>query len=80
MYNFMNKYFKFILISGGTIMGSMTAGVTYNWLEYLYFSSFVRDKKSYYSLIGHPHRDIIPLVMCFTGACAGGYLTYNKLK
>ena len=80
MYNFMNKYFKFILISGGTIMGSMTAGVTYNCLEYLYFSSFVRDKKSYYSLIGHPHRDIIPLVMCFTGACAGGYLTYNKLK
>jgi len=76
----MNKYFKFILISGGTIMGSMTAGVTYNCLEYLYFSSFVRDKKSYYSLIGHPHRDIIPLVMCFTGACAGGYLTYNKLK
>ena len=51
MYNFMNKYFKFILISGGTIMGSMTAGVTYNWLEYLYFNNFVRDKKSYYSLI-----------------------------
>lgn len=80
MNNYLNRYFKFILIGTGTIMGSMTAGMTYNCLEYLYFSNFVRDKKAYYSLIGHPHREIIPVLMCFTGACTGGYLTYKKLK
>ena len=80
MNNFMNKYFKFILISTGSVVGSMTAGITYNWLEYLYSSNFVCDKKSYYSLRGHLHRDIIPLLMCFTGAITGGYLTYKKLK
>lgn len=74
------QYSRFIGVTMGAIAGSMTAGATYNWLEYLYFSNFVRDIKSYYSFKGYPHRTIIPLLMCATGAYTGAYLTYNKLK
>ena len=78
--NFSLHYFRFLGVTMGTIAGSMTAGITYNWLEHLYVRHIVYDKKSYYSFKGYPHRHIIPLLMCATGAFTGGYLTYKKLK
>lgn len=78
--NFCLQYSRFIGVTMGAIAGSMTAGATYNWLEHLYVTRLVYDRKSYNSFIGYPHRTIIPLLMCATGAYTGAYLTYNKLK
>ena len=62
------------------ISGSMVSGSIYNMLEFFYVKYLVRDKKTYYSLRGYLHRNIIPLFISSTGALGAGYLTYHKIK
>lgn len=78
--------FKYIMfkqitfITLGAIGGSMVSGLIYNMFEFFYVKKLVRDKKTYYSLQGYLHRNIIPLFICSTGALGAGYLTYQILK
>lgn len=64
----------------GAVGGSMVSGSIYNMLEFFYVKYLVRDKKTYYSLRGYLHRNIIPLFISSTGAFGAGYLTYKILK
>lgn len=79
MFNYM--VFKQITFTAlGAVGGSMVSGSIYNMLEFFYVKYLVRDKKTYYSLRGYLHRNIIPLFISSTGAFGAGYLTYKILK